>query len=519
MYLPPEQRIRFNRDAAAVLLPNPSIWPYTPEMIDAIGKQQNSSILISGPTGCGKEELAEVLADKGKEFTAINCVGLDGPLIESELFGHVKGSFTGATDTRGGILSSAGNGTVFLDEIGRMPIASQARLLRYMQTGEIRPVGGDKPLPTKTRARIIAATNQRVHDTRLFLPDLLQRFDFHIELPRLADRGADAVYLLALPEFAPKGDLLTAMSLGTACSALLYEWPGNIRELMKFRRNAQFSQRLSDPSNISGDPWPAHVLHRQPQCGGVAQSQSSARLEMFCEYSIHILTKLLSNPDFAVNIMRDGKFQRTAAVLQSIPWISYNRPGSKPQRICKQGPLHPQILPFSYFQPVIRDVIYDLSILIFQMTEVDIHNIPDNWGYGPIQSAPFPYFLEMLTKIFNESNFPFGVDKRDPIDRFTFDPPIQALLEKTNYVEAEKSPTAATKFETALSMVQLDADQTRLCRSVYDSKQAGKAPRATAAILSMKPSTLRSHIAAICSAHPTLRPFIQNRRGRPRKTK
>ena len=153
------------------------------------------------------------------------------------------------------------------------------------------------------------------------------------------------------------------------------------------------------------------------------------------------------------------------------------------------------------------------------MTEVDIHNIPDNWGYGPIQSAPLPYFLEMLTKIFNESNFSFGTDKRDPIDRFTFDPPIQALLEKTNYTNAEKSPTAATTFEAALSFAQLTADQTRICRIAYDSKQAGKAPAVTAAILSMKPSTLRAHIAAICRDHPTLRPFIQNCRGRPRKPK
>lgn len=518
MFLPPEDRIRHKRDGSPVLLPNPATWPYTPEMIDVIARRRNSSALISGPTGSGKEELAEVLAAKDQEFTAINCVGLDGPLIESELFGHKKGAFTGAETDRKGILASAGNGTVFLDEIGRMPIASQARLLRYMQTGEIRPVGGDKPLPTKTRARIIAATNQHVHNTKLFLPDLLQRFDFHIEVPPLSDRGADALYLLTLPQFAPEGDAFTAVSLGAVCSVLLYEWPGNIRELMKFRRHAHVFQSLPGPGCVPDDPWPAHVLHRQPQRDGVAQFQSSARLELFCEYSVYALEKLFSNPGFAEDIKKEEKFQRTAAVLQSIPWILYNQPFAIPPGFSPQRPLHPQILPFSYFQSVTHDVKYDLSVLLFEMTQVDIRNIPDNSSYGPIQSASLPYFLEMLTKLFNEArNFPFGVDKREYIDRFAFDPPVQAMLEQTNYVETEKPTTAATKFETALSTARLDEKSKAVCRAVFSGKQAGKPPKDIAVSLCMPSSTLRAKIANICRDNADLKKFIWTPPGRPAK--
>ena len=520
MYLDPEERIRHNRDGKPVLLPNPSMWPYTPAMIDAIADRHDHSVLITGPTGCGKEELAGVLADKKKKFVPINCAGLEEKLIDSELFGHKMGAFTGALANREGILLSVGDGTVFLDEIGRLPLESQAKLLRYMQTGEIRPVGEDKIMVPKVRARIIAATNQQVHSTARFLPDLLHRFDSRIELPPLADRGADALYLLTLPAFAPMGGMFDALSLGTACSVLLYQWPGNIRELIKFKDYAQKFQHVD--SREPFDPWPDHVLYIQPQDNSAAQRQMYEPLEEFCKFSIYVLTRLIADYQFISDMEFDQyehpeRFQRTAAILQSIPWILTRSPFNSIQDPNEPHPSHPLILPFSIFQSSSHQVKYDLSSVIRELTGFDDEQNFDPSQYGPLRSEPLPHFLEVLVRLYHEYNsLSQDINCIDFIGKFTFQPHERALLEKVSFSVPAVHLAVEDEFVQVLARSGLGERDENVCRKTFKDKQAGISPKATAQSLNMGASTLRARIYDICRDSPSLKKYIWTPPGRPK---
>lgn len=199
-----------------------------------------STVLIRGETGTGKELVARAIHDaseRAKEpFIAVNCAAIPETLIESELFGHEKGSFTGAAGKRTGLIEAAEGGTLFLDEIGELPSEAQARLLRFIQESEIRRVGSNKSLPVNVR--LVAATHRDLQSqakTGGFRPDLYYRINvFRIFLPTLAQRGSD---LLEIADY-----LLTKNSLKhgkqglyflpAAIQALSsYSWPGNVREL------------------------------------------------------------------------------------------------------------------------------------------------------------------------------------------------------------------------------------------------------------------------------------------------
>jgi transcriptional regulator with PAS, ATPase and Fis domain len=195
----------------------------------------DSTVFISGESGTGKELIAESIYEhstrKGKPFIKINCVAIPEGLLESELFGHEKGSFTGAISQKKGKFEIADRGTIFLDEIGDMPLATQAKLLRVLQEKEIERVGGS--IPIKIDVRFIAATNknlQKMIKEGLFREDLYFRINvFAISVPPLRERQDDisliANYFL---------DSLTKKAkLSTSVLQLLigYNWPGNIREL------------------------------------------------------------------------------------------------------------------------------------------------------------------------------------------------------------------------------------------------------------------------------------------------
>ena len=197
-------------------------------------------VLIRGETGTGKEVIARAIhfnsADAPEPFVAVNCTSIPEPLLESELFGHVKGSFTGATGDRKGRFELAGRGTIFLDEIGDTSPAFQAKLLRVLQEREFHPVGGERV--RRTEARVVAATHrplERMVREERFREDLYFRLRVvEIVVPPLRERRGDIALLaehlvregaremhMAAPVLAP--DALTRLTA--------YDWPGNVREL------------------------------------------------------------------------------------------------------------------------------------------------------------------------------------------------------------------------------------------------------------------------------------------------
>jgi transcriptional regulator with GAF, ATPase, and Fis domain len=200
----------------------------------------DSTVLILGETGTGKELIARAIHNgsprKGKLMVKVNCAALPANLIESELFGHERGSFTGATERRIGKFELANHGTLFLDEIGEMPLELQVKLLRALQEKEIERVGGATTI--KTNVRIIAATNRNLEELMAegrFRSDLYYRLNiFPIQLPPLRERREDIPLLTShfIYRFAKKmGRKISTISNRAMQELLQYNWPGNIREL------------------------------------------------------------------------------------------------------------------------------------------------------------------------------------------------------------------------------------------------------------------------------------------------
>ena len=198
------------------------------------------TVLIKGETGTGKEILATAIQKtsrrEDKPFVTLNCAALPENLVESELFGHKKGAFTGASCNKQGIFQAADSGTLFLDEINSLPMTIQAKLLRFLETGECMAVGDIKPY--RVDVRIIAATNQDLSqqiETKEFRQDLFFRLNVvPLELPSLAQRSQDIDSLSAhfIAHFA-ETYALTPPKFSKQTLKLLkaYHWPGNIREL------------------------------------------------------------------------------------------------------------------------------------------------------------------------------------------------------------------------------------------------------------------------------------------------
>jgi two-component system nitrogen regulation response regulator NtrX len=203
--------------------------------------QSDAKVLITGESGVGKEVIARLIHQRSRRartpLVTINCAGIPDSLLESALFGHVKGSFTGAYRDRLGLLELASNGTIFLDEIGEMTLRMQALLLRFLENGEIQRVGSDR-IQSRVDVRVIAATNRDLIEriaSRDFREDLYYRLNvIHIAIPPLRQRREDIPVFLQYflrsaaehhrvqpPELAP--DALAAL--------ISYPWPGNVREL------------------------------------------------------------------------------------------------------------------------------------------------------------------------------------------------------------------------------------------------------------------------------------------------
>jgi transcriptional regulator with GAF, ATPase, and Fis domain len=203
----------------------------------------SSTVLISGESGTGKELIARSIHDLGarqrEPFLAINCGALTESLLESELFGHVKGAFTGATGYKKGMFESAGKGTIFLDEFGEMSPLMQVRLLRVLQEHKVRPVGSEDSKEINFDARVVVATNRdlrREVAERRFRQDLYYRVNvFPIRSPALRDRLDDLPLLvdLFLNRILESGKLSRTIRFDSESLSALrsYAWPGNVREL------------------------------------------------------------------------------------------------------------------------------------------------------------------------------------------------------------------------------------------------------------------------------------------------
>jgi two-component system response regulator HydG len=201
--------------------------------------QHNYPVLILGESGTGKELVARSIHFSGprktKLFAPVDCSSLTPTLIETELFGHVKGAFTGAHNAKQGLFEAAGEGTLFLDEIGDMPIDLQSKLLRALQEREVKPVGSTERIGV--RARVIAATNRDLESairTGAFRQDLFFRLNVvQIKLPPLRERKTDIPFLVTtfLEKFSDPSRPPSTMSEDAMRRITSYDWPGNIREL------------------------------------------------------------------------------------------------------------------------------------------------------------------------------------------------------------------------------------------------------------------------------------------------
>jgi DNA-binding NtrC family response regulator len=208
------------------------------EMIQRVAPTA-ATVLIYGESGTGKEVVARAIHShsprKEKPWVAVNCAAIPADLLESELFGHVKGAFTGAVADKPGLFETANGGTIFLDEVSSMPLPLQGKLLRVLQEKEIRRVGGNETIPVDVR--VIAASNANLEQMAAegtFRTDLYYRFAvITIEIPPLRDRAEDILPLAAhfLRGEAPAG--ASAPTLGKDAQDILaaYKWPGNVREL------------------------------------------------------------------------------------------------------------------------------------------------------------------------------------------------------------------------------------------------------------------------------------------------
>lgn len=206
-----------------------------------------ASVLITGESGTGKELVAKALHQQSRRrdapFVAINCAALPEPLLESELFGHVKGAFTDARDASKGLILEADHGTLFLDEIGEFPLALQSKLLRVLEERRVRPVGGNKESPFDSR--ILTATNRDLEaavEAGRFREDLFYRIDvIQLGVPPLRARGMDILLLAQhyLTQFAQSNNKdVTGISKPVAEKLLAYTWPGNVREMRNVMERA-----------------------------------------------------------------------------------------------------------------------------------------------------------------------------------------------------------------------------------------------------------------------------------------
>lgn len=322
------------------------------------------SVLVTGESGTGKEVFPKIIhqlsARKHGQYIPVNCGAIPEGTIDSELFGHEKGSFTGAVDSRKGYFEVADGGTIFLDEVAELPVSTQVRLLRVLETGEFIKVGASKPL--KTDVRIVAATNVNIADAiskGRFREDLFYRLStVPISVPPLRDREDDIPLLFRkfASDFADKYRMPTLRLTDDAREMLMqYQWPGNIRQLKNVAEQTSIIEKHREVG-------PATLRHYLPDIGQSnlpvvhSPDDNNSNSKDFSERDLmykvlfdmkqdinelkKLVVDLVSNPDGNVSLSESN-----AQVVQKMyreidpgsdfatPEISIQRKGSEPEHI------------------------------------------------------------------------------------------------------------------------------------------------------------------------------------------
>ena len=275
--------------------------------------ESDASVLLLGETGTGKELVARAIHQlsrrKNGPFVRVNCGALTESLLESELFGHVKGAFTDAKTDRKGLFLQADGGTLFLDELGALPLALQPKLLRVLEDHRVRAVGSDKEVPFNVR--IIAATNsdlESVVEGGQFREDLFFRINvIQLEIPPLRSRGADILLLAQhfLQEFIVRsGEQAEEISTAVADKLISYDWPGNVREL----RNAiEHASALARHKQLIVDDLPKKIRAYQSTqliVGSTNPTELVSMEEMERRYILHVLQTVAGNRTLAARVLR-----------------------------------------------------------------------------------------------------------------------------------------------------------------------------------------------------------------------
>ncbi len=316
-----------NRQLRATLLPRAEYYvgtsPAMREVWSLVEKvaQAKSTVLITGESGTGKEVVARAIHARSPRaalpFVPVNCGALAEGVLESELFGHVRGAFTGAASDRTGILVSAGDGTVLLDEVGELPPATQVKLLRVLQERRVKPVGSSREVPFE--ARVLAATNRRLEDevkAGRFREDLLFRLNvINIELPPLRARSEDipmlATYFLGrvAEELGRPGLHFTEDTI-----ALLKAYPftGNVRQLQNIVERAA---TLSDSETLGPESLP-------PGVRGASDSVGAAQVQIGEGFSLERHLDELERRFLQESLRRSGGVKMKAAQLLGLTFRS-----------------------------------------------------------------------------------------------------------------------------------------------------------------------------------------------------
>ena len=274
--------------------------------------ESDTTTLVTGETGTGKELVARAIHNRSKRregpFIAINCGAMPASLLESELFGHVKGAFTDARDNRTGLFVEANGGTLLLDEVGEMPLSMQVKLLRALETRTVRVVGSNVERPFDVR--VVAATNRDLEsavEEQAFREDLLYRLNvIQVALPPLRARGNDVLALAQhfLHRFAQRGRKnVTGFLAAVAEKLLAYAWPGNVRELQNAMERAV---ALAEHEQIVVDDLPEKIRDYQPSHFLVTANDPEELVsmeEVERRYALRVLEAVGGNKSLATRIL------------------------------------------------------------------------------------------------------------------------------------------------------------------------------------------------------------------------
>jgi two-component system response regulator AtoC len=281
------------------------------ELIDRVA-DADAALLITGESGTGKELVARAVHQRGRSstgpFVAVNCAAIPEALLESELFGHVKGAFTDARAPRQGLFLKANGGTLFLDEIGEMPLGMQPKLLRALQERTVRPIGGDLEIPYE--ARIITASNRDLETEvaeRRFREDLFYRINvLRIDVPSLRVRGNDVLFLAQqfLKQFSKQASKnVVGLSQPVAEKLMSYSWPGNVRELQNCIERAVAFARFDE---LTVDDLPEKIRNYRSadvSIPGVKPHEIMTMDEVERRYITRILKQLDGNKTMAADVL------------------------------------------------------------------------------------------------------------------------------------------------------------------------------------------------------------------------